>query len=892
MNLFIKYESIFRIKKIIPFLYRTVIYHTRLSAICLFFIINILGTNAQSLSTDKKQLIYIDNKGVIRSTTNNEEVSFFGVNYTTPFAFAYRAHKYLGVSHEKAIEQDVYHLARLGIDAFRVHVWDIEITDSLGNLLQNEHLRLFDFLIAKLKERNIRILLTPIAYWGNGYPEKDIHTNGFSNYYNKDQAYRNPEAIAAQENYLKQILTHVNPYTHQTYCDDPDIIGIEVCNEPSHSGESKLTTDFINKMVEACRSVKWDKPIFYNTSQNSPDFSDAMLEANINGGTFQWYPAGLVRGHELQGNFLPYVDKYNIPFRDNPRFKHMAKAVYEFDAADILKSYMYPAIARSFKEAGFQWATQFAYDPLAEAYSNSEYQTHYLNLAYTPSKAISLLIASKAFHKIPLNKSYGSYPNDTAFDVFRVSYMQSCSEMNSEDEFYYSNNTNTKPININKLKHVAGYGSSPVVRYKGYGAYFLDKLENGIWRLEIMPDAINILDPFEKPSLKKEVTRIEWKNQSIEIYLPDLGNDFSIKGINSGNTYAGTASGSGFEVYPGSYLIIRKGLKNNTWKPGSIYGNIHIDEFVAPKSFSNSPFVVHKPFLEVTAGKPSIITAKVVGIDTMDKVVLVIGTNPWTLKNIPFVRKSIYDFEATIPADVLYEGLLSYRILIEKGNKYITFPDNYPGNPTDWDCIDKEFYTSMIPESISPLEIFDATNDFDNIERSFHNWGKNDKSIGLVSTAIPGRMAIKVYAKNLKDNEHTICFRSFFGDKLKGRISEISKYDEILLRARVSDASSIKLKIMLIAKDGASYSAFAYIDKEFKDYHIPINSFVPDSMVLIPRPYPGFLPFLFKADMKNNKLELSNTEVMEIAVGPGMKESEYSRPVEFEIEYVWFNKSN
>ncbi|MDR9452264.1 MAG: serine/threonine protein kinase, partial [Acidimicrobiia bacterium] len=61
-----------------------------------------------------------------------------------------------------------------------------------------------------------------------------------------------------------------------------------------------------------------------------------------------------------------------------------------FDAADVGGSYMYPAMARSFRTAGLQWATQFAYDPLAIAYANTEYQTHYLNLVYTPNKAISL----------------------------------------------------------------------------------------------------------------------------------------------------------------------------------------------------------------------------------------------------------------------------------------------------------------------------------------------------------------------------------------------------------------------------------------------------------------------------------------------------------------------
>lgn len=75
----------------------------------------------------------------------------------------------------------------MGIDAFRVHVWDTEITDSVGSLLQNEHLRLFDYLLNQLEKRHVKILFTPLAFWGNGYPEKDGHTAGFSGIYNKEQ---------------------------------------------------------------------------------------------------------------------------------------------------------------------------------------------------------------------------------------------------------------------------------------------------------------------------------------------------------------------------------------------------------------------------------------------------------------------------------------------------------------------------------------------------------------------------------------------------------------------------------------------------------------------------------------------------------------------------------
>src|ERR1700754_4472337 len=177
-----------------------------LTIICLFAY---LPSQAQATKNE----IYIDAQGRIRWQKDHSEVYLFGVNYTLPFAYGYRSVKALNLDIEKEIDKDVYHLARMGADAFRVHIWDTEITDTAGNLLQNEHLKLFDYLIFKLKQRNIKIIITPIAFWGNGYPQRDEKTAGFSSKYNKGQATVNENAIKAQENYMKQLLVHVNPYT-------------------------------------------------------------------------------------------------------------------------------------------------------------------------------------------------------------------------------------------------------------------------------------------------------------------------------------------------------------------------------------------------------------------------------------------------------------------------------------------------------------------------------------------------------------------------------------------------------------------------------------------------------------------------------------------------------
>ena len=104
---------------------------------------------------------YVDDQGVLRWSASQAEVALFGVNYTAPFAYSYRAHRRLGIPIDRAIDADVYHFARLGFDAYRVHIWDREISDAAGNLLVNEHVRAFDHLLAQLKRRGIKIVITP-----------------------------------------------------------------------------------------------------------------------------------------------------------------------------------------------------------------------------------------------------------------------------------------------------------------------------------------------------------------------------------------------------------------------------------------------------------------------------------------------------------------------------------------------------------------------------------------------------------------------------------------------------------------------------------------------------------------------------------------------------------
>ncbi|MFT4606114.1 MAG: hypothetical protein ACI9W4_002861, partial [Rhodothermales bacterium] len=531
--------------------------HLNRSALLILLVLTVTPAVAQR-APESGVPTYVDGQGVFRWSDSGEEVALFGVNYSTAFAYAFRAHERIGVDRRQAIDVDVAHLSRLGLDAFRIHVWDREVSDKAGNLLDNEHMALLDYLIARLSERGIKTILTPIAWWPSGYPEPDPGTSGLTDGYSKAEMSLDPVARQAQVNYLDQFIRHVNPHRGMNYRDDPDVIAIEIFNEPNHGGTPAQTSEYVNALAGALRDAGLQKPIFYNISEGYSDpQGHAVCAANIEGISVQWYPTGLVRGQTIESNPLPNVDHYPLPFADFPECQDKARMVYEFDAADVGAPIMYPAMARAFRGAGFQWATQFAYDPLAIAYSNTEYQTHFLNLVYTPAKAVSFMIAGEVFRRIPRGASFGTYPESSRFGPFRVSAEEGLSEMAADDAFYYSGSTSTIPPSPDALRRVAGVGSSSVVSYEGTGAYFLDQLSGGVWRLEVYPDAVQVVDPFSQGSLEREAVRLVRTERLMSVRLPDLGLDFSVQPRDEGNRLWPPVAGNEFAVSPGVYVLTR-----------------------------------------------------------------------------------------------------------------------------------------------------------------------------------------------------------------------------------------------------------------------------------------------------------------------------------------------
>jgi len=837
----------------------------------IFFLLFIVSLNGQKIDAT----VHVDDQGIMRWTEDESEIRGFGVNYTVPFAHAYRSAIKMGIDPYRAIDQDIYQFKRLGFDLYRVHVWDTEISDSLGNLINNEHLQVFDYLLWKLAENDIKYILTPIAFWGNGWPDKGEDTPGFSNKYGKRDCLTDPDAIKAQENYLYQFMNHKNPYTNASYKVDTNLIAIEISNEPHHREEASAVTEFVKKMVKAVRKSGFANPVFYNTS-HSVHLMPNYFEGGIDGGTFQWYPTGLGYQRELPGNFLPNVDQYNIPHKEIFEKNKGAKIVYEFDGADVNKSYIYPAIARSFREACIQLATHFSYDPSFLGPYNTEYNTHYMNLLYTPHKAIGLMIASEVFHQVKMGSDFGNYPFNKHFKNFFVDAESDLALLNQKDKFYYSNSTNNKPIDPAKLKHIAGHGNSVLVNYVGKGAYFLDKMEEGVWMLEVFPDVFHIRNPFGQNNQNKHLSILQYNQQKMTVDLLDLGSNFSIHSIKENQFFQGKAKDGKFEIQPGKYLLAPTSSNPNV-KPYIKYAKLLKQDFIAPIVKVDSTFINNKTIRRSINGVAVPVKVELYSPDKIEAVkVMYLTFKGFEVANMN--KSGAFSYSAQIPADVVgdFEGfILPYYIIVETDKGMKKFPSGKDGHLLDQKIMDRIPYQVEILPKKSELKLFEAKKHRFSLRYSY--W---PDEFDLLSTPKKDEFEWRIGIKSLykKDPENLdaelipdYTIRHFLDEE--NIVDLLKEGDCLQIKVRSLKAEKMTIQVAVVDKDGVSFGKTIVIDKNIREYVIPLEDLEIVKTVTMPRPYPTFLPYYFIHKMKH-QLKTENIRGIQLSIGPSMTENE------------------
>ena len=826
--------------------------------------------------------VYLDKAGVVRWRDSHSEVALYGANYCVMSGSDYRMAGLVANDRKAMIDEDMAQFARMGWTAVRLCSWgDWENSDKAGNLIVNEHVDLLDYVIAKARERGMYLLLTPIHTYNPAFADQmDQPTQniGFSRYFERPEMGTNPASIATQANYIGQLLNHVNRYTGVALKNEPAILFIEMINEPVHHPEDlRGSIDYINVLTSAVRDTGCRKITFFNVSQDFA-IAPAIRQSKVDGVTFGWYPTSLGAGRTLKGNFLRTVDAYPDMLR--PDLNGKPRIVYEFDQADLLSGYLYPAMARTFRSVGAQSATMFAYDMLRTAPFNLGWQTHFLNLVHTPKKAVSAVIAAEAMRRLPRMRTYGDYPQNLAFGDFRVSYQEDLSELNADDAFMNAGTTRTPPRNPKALERIVGFGSSPLVDYEGTGAYFLDKVRTGVWRLEVYPDEILVKDPFEQPQPDKVVSRLLYRTWPMGLHLRDLGNEFFATPVNvpadkSAPTAAAVqrAANARFSVEPGVWLLTANERIDHSTLPSHIarvgFAEYHVNERVAYPDLIQSLTPT-----EYTAGGPLEIRVRVADDVLPDAVNLWIraaGARSFG-KAIPMNRARGNDYVAVLAPNVLSPGLYEYAVSEKTGEHVVTFPGAARLQPTDWPFHADSPWSFRITPPGGPMRILDPKRDYANL--SFVRPGERYRTafFQIVPGEYADESALSLSLPDLgKDTPERYAAALYIGDMVAARKADASRAESLDIKLVVEGGARKTLQVTLIETDGSAWSAPVAAGGAWSTVTVPFADLHRSRSIHIPTPYPGLWNYWRESPPRrggeDDRIHLENVESLQLTVG-------------------------
>jgi hypothetical protein len=804
------------------------------------------ASGAGSFDAAADRPVYLDPAGVIRWSDTREEVSLYGANYCIMSGSDYRMAGIVSNDRKAMIDEDLAQFARMGWTALRLCSWgDWENADKAGNLIVNDHVDLLDYVIAKARARGIYILLTPIHTYDPAFADqvsKPSTNNGFSKYFSREEMGTNRDSIAAQANYIKQLLEHINPYTNTAIKDEPAILFVEMINEPVHHPDDVAgSIAYINTLVSAVRDTGCKKLTFFNVSQDFA-IAPAINNSRVDGVSFGWYPSGLVAGRTLQGNFLQAVDVY--PGMLNADLKGRPRIVYEFDQADLLTGYLYPAMARTYRSVGAQFATMFAYDMLQTAPFNLGWQTHYLNLVHTPRKAVSAVIAAEVMRRLPAYQSYGRYPDNVKFGDFRISYEENLSELNADDAFMNAGATKSVPRNPRALRRIVGFDSSGAIDYEGTGAYFFDKVKDGLWRLEIYPDEVLVRDPFEQPRPDKIVSRLLYRSWPMTVHLPDLGDRFYVTPINvpaDKPAGASRATDARFVVEPGVWLLSENEHVDGASLPTSL-GRVGFDEYHINKRISYPDSVQSLAPKEFPAEISVIIRARVATDAMPDELKLWVrpaGTRGFG-SPIPMQRSRGNDYIAERAAGAFAPGLYEYAISVKSGSSVTTFPGAVPQQPGEWPFIMDHPWSFRVTPAGSAMRLLNPKEDFARL--SFVRPGERYRSpfFQLSPGEADDESALTLTLPDLgRDTPQRYAAALFIGDIVAARREDLRRTAAVEIKFRAVGGKRKSIELVLIERDGAAWSASVSAIDRWGVVRVPIDQFRISRSIHIPSPFPG-----------------------------------------------------
>ncbi len=508
------------------------------------------------------------------------EVALWGVNFQTALSWEWRGRlRPCGIPEtaealKKVTDENLAHLPLMDLGVVRLHLLPSDFTDADGNLVDTVYLDVLDYVISRCRAMGIYVYLTLMNDM-NTLHVKDSFMAG----HEREEWLFDNDFVDRSERYMTELLNHRNRYNDTPYRSEPAIAVVELINEPKYLNAVGLNSEaryapyrkdferwciakgvkgtpaqlftsyrykrvkaYLSRMHAAIRATGCNKPVVWNLNwprmiNGHEDVFQAAADSPVEAVSFCCYPGQGDVKHpfwanptDLSGNnYLSFLKKCHSDYARmrwalGKRFAGKAKLVYEFENMyNHTTSYIYPAMARLFRSLGVQIAPMWQYtlSPVAEFMGGS----HYLNLHCTPAKAVAFRIAGEVFRSTPRYASFDILDSMAmSIGPCSLSFKSGTSKWVSERTLMHTAPLKSLPSGAgDNVRTIAALGSSPLVTYKGSGAYFVEADANKV-TITILPNSEYRRPPWQRTNRKPPLSRLcrldSSKTHRFELRLP------------------------------------------------------------------------------------------------------------------------------------------------------------------------------------------------------------------------------------------------------------------------------------------------------------------------------------------------------------------------------------
>jgi hypothetical protein len=189
-----------------------------------------------------------------------------------------------------------------------------------------------------------------------------------------------------------------------------------------------------------------------------------------------------------------------------------------------------------------------------------------------------------------------------------------------------------------------------------------------------------------------------------------------------------------------------------------------------------------------------------------------------------------------------------------------------------YSILDQTWTTRVVPAS-APLVLYDAQEDYASLNQVSMS-GRTTMTYSISEQS--GKLFSRTSAER-PDTLRPAGWELFVGEKCSARKQSLKQLHEVVVRAR-SVAGKTTLLCTLIDRYGTAFAARIPLGSSFEDHRISLRALKPAGMLLLPRPYPGFLPLWFRSGASTPDWStLERIQVLILGEGPS----------EADVEAIW-----